>query len=196
MARIPSRRNHLPLARSTCIGTHTLLLTHILPLPTTIFPSLPSFTASSCAAHGGQLPDLWLVTPLGYPGAAPWGWILTVLEKFPEKLSCSPFILSYPLALLTMNRKTSDKQPGAELLHLWFCCTPKCKFPCKAIIKMALFQQIVEKILCKGHQRKTATWKCRKHHNCTNMRKQLSGLLTLKPSDISTWRHFSLTPCK
>lgn len=71
MGRIPSRRNHLPLARSTCVGTHALPLTHTLPLSTTILPSLPSFDASSCAAHRGQLPDLRLVAPLGYPGATP-----------------------------------------------------------------------------------------------------------------------------
>lgn len=154
MGRIPSRRNHLPLARSICMGTHTLLLTHTPPLSTTIFPSLPSFNASSCA--GGQLLNLRLVTPPGYPGATLRGQILTASEKLSEKLSCSPFILSYPLALLTMNRMMSDKQSGAELFYLWFCCTPTFKLSCKAIMKMAPFHQIVEKILCNRHQRKNA----------------------------------------
>lgn len=44
-----------------------------LYLSTTILPSLPS----SCAAWS-QLPDLRLVTPLGYVGATLWGQILTV----------------------------------------------------------------------------------------------------------------------
>lgn len=60
-------RNHLPLARSSCV--HTLLLTHTLPLFTPIFPSLPFFDASSCIDLGGQVPDLRLVSPLWYPDA-------------------------------------------------------------------------------------------------------------------------------
>lgn len=89
---------------------------------------------------------------------------------------CS-FTLYYPLALLIMNRMTSDKQSGVEFLYLYFCCTPNFKFSCKAIIKMAQFHQTVEKILCNRHWRKTDNPKLQKVSKvCVNVRKQSPSL--------------------
>lgn len=85
-----------------------------------------------------------------------------------------------------MNRMTSDKQSGVKFLYLCFCCTPKFKFSCKAIEKTAQFHQTVEKILCNSHWKKTGILKLQKVSQLCEHEERifLSGLLTLKPSDI------------
>lgn len=80
-----------------------------------------------------------------------------------------------------MHRIMSDKQFSAELLYLWFCCTPKFKLSCKAIVKMAQFIRLFKKSFITGIKEKLQPETA---ENITTDVNNVSGLLTLKPSDV------------